>query len=312
MQLGESARRACSPPAEAQGGAARNSASIGVRVIRVGTLFDQMIFDKERLVVQAGKPVEFVFENTDIMPHNFVIVTPGNLEKIGQRGRGVRDPARRALRAQYVPTMPPRSCSLRASCCSRGRSQQLKLHRAEEAGDLPVRLHLPRPLAADVRRALRRRRPRSLSGRTRRRTWPRTRCRSKDDLLKFNRPRTEWKLDELAGAVEGDGSEGRPELRQRQADVHGGDVHRVPQVRRAGQRVRPGPRRSSTPKMFKNAVDVPEHILDPSKKIDDKYAMYRIVLDQSSKVITGDDRGGEGRRGEGDREPAGAAPSRSS
>ena len=37
-----------------------------MRVIRVGTLPDQMLFDKDRLVVQAGKPVEFVFENTDI------------------------------------------------------------------------------------------------------------------------------------------------------------------------------------------------------------------------------------------------------
>ncbi|MCI0702092.1 MAG: HEAT repeat domain-containing protein, partial [Planctomycetia bacterium] len=66
MQLGEGLAGLL-PPDEAK--AARKELSeIGVRVIRVGTLFDQMSFDKERLVVQAGKPVEFVFENTDIMP----------------------------------------------------------------------------------------------------------------------------------------------------------------------------------------------------------------------------------------------------
>src|SRR5207248_8149607 len=56
---------------------------LGVRVLRLGTVPDQMLYDKERLVVQAGKPVEFVFENTDLMPHNFVIIQPGSLEEIG-------------------------------------------------------------------------------------------------------------------------------------------------------------------------------------------------------------------------------------
>src|SRR5262249_43010945 len=42
---------------------------LGVRVLRLGTIPDQMLFDKERLVVKAGKPVEIVFENNDLMPH---------------------------------------------------------------------------------------------------------------------------------------------------------------------------------------------------------------------------------------------------
>jgi len=39
------------------------------------------------------------------------------------------------------------------------------------------------------------------------------------------------------------------------------------------------------PKVFKSALDVTEHILDPAKRIEDKYAMYRLVLD-SDKTIT--------------------------
>ena len=53
------------------------------RVIHLATVPDQMLYDKERLVVQAGKLVEFVFENNDLMPHNFVITQPGALEEIG-------------------------------------------------------------------------------------------------------------------------------------------------------------------------------------------------------------------------------------
>ena len=56
---------------------------LGVRVIRLGTVVDQMLFDKDRLVVKAGRPVEIVFENPDLMPHNFVVTQPGALEEIG-------------------------------------------------------------------------------------------------------------------------------------------------------------------------------------------------------------------------------------
>src|SRR5262249_26390433 len=56
---------------------------LGVRVIRIGTVPDQMLFDKERIAVRAGREVEIFFENTDLMPHNFVLVQPGSLEEVG-------------------------------------------------------------------------------------------------------------------------------------------------------------------------------------------------------------------------------------
>ena len=48
-------------------------------VIAIGTVPTRMIFDKELIVVEAGKPVEFRFSNTDHMPHNFAITQPGAL-----------------------------------------------------------------------------------------------------------------------------------------------------------------------------------------------------------------------------------------
>ncbi len=56
---------------------------LGVRVVKIGTLFERMSYDKDVVAVQAGKPVEFVLENNDLMPHNFVIAVPGSLEEIG-------------------------------------------------------------------------------------------------------------------------------------------------------------------------------------------------------------------------------------
>jgi len=89
-------------PAEQARAVDERLANLDVRVIAVGTVFERMIFDKERLVVQAGKPVEFRFTNTDSMPHNFVIVRPGALEEIGQAAEATARDAD-ARDRQYVP-----------------------------------------------------------------------------------------------------------------------------------------------------------------------------------------------------------------
>ncbi len=57
---------------------------LGVRVMVLKTLVEQMFFDKTRLVVEAGKPVQIIYENPDAMPHNLVITAPGAREEVGQ------------------------------------------------------------------------------------------------------------------------------------------------------------------------------------------------------------------------------------
>jgi putative heme-binding domain-containing protein len=106
----------------------------------------------------------------------------------------------------------------------------------------------------------------------------------KDDLLKFNRPRTEWKLEELSDAVK------EMQARGGRSFANGKQMFTVATCvachKFGGQGNEFGPDLTKLdPKVFKSAVDVVEHILEPAKKIDDKYAMYRIVLD-SEKVIT--------------------------
>ncbi|HEV8541808.1 MAG TPA: HEAT repeat domain-containing protein, partial [Verrucomicrobiae bacterium] len=49
----------------------------------VRTVREQMRFDTTRLVVEAGKQIQIMIENTDFMPHNFVIIKPGQREKVG-------------------------------------------------------------------------------------------------------------------------------------------------------------------------------------------------------------------------------------
>lgn len=76
--------------------------NLDVRVIAIGTVPHRMIYDKEMLVVEAGKPVEFRFSNTDSMPHNFAVTLPGALSEVGELGEATgRD--RDAMARHYIP-----------------------------------------------------------------------------------------------------------------------------------------------------------------------------------------------------------------
>ena len=61
----------------------RQLAELAVNVIVVRPIPHRMQYDRTHIYVQAGKPVEIVFENTDIMPHNLVITIPGAREEVG-------------------------------------------------------------------------------------------------------------------------------------------------------------------------------------------------------------------------------------
>ncbi|MBM3876172.1 MAG: c-type cytochrome [Verrucomicrobia bacterium] len=78
---------------------------LGVNVLRLRTLHEQMFFDKVLLLAEAGKPIELVFENTDAMPHNFVLTLPGALDEIGAAAERMQ-PVPDAQGRLYVPVSP--------------------------------------------------------------------------------------------------------------------------------------------------------------------------------------------------------------
>ena len=58
--------------------------NLGVSIIVIRPIRDQMLFDRKQFSVEAGKSVEIVFDNVDIMPHNLVITAPGAMIEVGQ------------------------------------------------------------------------------------------------------------------------------------------------------------------------------------------------------------------------------------
>jgi glucose/arabinose dehydrogenase/azurin len=70
-------------PADAAANVRKELNKLRVALFVVRSVREQMRYDTPRLVVEAGKQFEIIFENGDFMPHNLVVVRPNAREKIG-------------------------------------------------------------------------------------------------------------------------------------------------------------------------------------------------------------------------------------
>jgi putative heme-binding domain-containing protein len=275
LQLGDAL--ASLLPADQARKVRRELGRLGVRVIRLGTIPDQMLFDKDRLVVEAGKPVQVVFDNNDLMPHNFVVTRPGSLEEIGLLGESsATQPG--ALERNFVPPSPKILVASRLLQPREG--QRLDFTAPSEPAVYPYvctypghwrrmfgALYVVESLddyLADPESYLARH-PLPIA----------------DELLKSNRPRKEWKLDDLASAVE--------HLEAGRSFANGKQMFQVAtcvschRLNDVGQEFGPDLAKLD-PKTTR--LDVLRSVLEPSHKIDDKYRSYLFELD-SGKVVTG-------------------------
>ena len=103
VQLGE--KLAAALPDESKRLVRRDLRALGVRVITIDTVPEQLMYDLKWFVVEAGKPVQVVLSNSDTMPHNIVVGQPGSVQEIGAAGAAVAptsDPNAKA----YVPESP--------------------------------------------------------------------------------------------------------------------------------------------------------------------------------------------------------------
>ncbi len=77
----------------------------GVQTIAIGTIPEQMLFDVKWFVVEAGKPVRVILNNSDAMPHNLIIGQPGSVNTIGTAAATLQPPTDPNAKA-YVPNIP--------------------------------------------------------------------------------------------------------------------------------------------------------------------------------------------------------------
>lgn len=273
MEFGESL--VAMLPADQVAAARKQLRELGVRVIRLGTLLERMSYDQEVLVVEAGKPIEFVFENTDMMPHNLVITQPGAMEEIGMSAEATaQDPG--AAARQYVPASD--KVLLSSRLLQPAQVQQLSFKVPSKPGVYPYVCTYPGhwrrmfgamyvvedldKYIADPEGYL------AASGLT-----------PQDALLKDRRPRTEWKMEDLAASIEHIG-QGRSYGNAMQVFKVANCMacHKLGDVG-----VAIGPELTKLdPKM--TSMEILTSLLDPSNKIEEKYQTYQILTDDGQTL----------------------------
>ena len=105
---------------------------LGVSVLVVKSVREQMRFDTTQLVVEAGKPFEVIFENVDIMPHNLVIITPGSRQEVGMAAMAMPATPDKSGRL-YVPES--KNVLAATKMLEPGQKERLRVQAPAEPGD---------------------------------------------------------------------------------------------------------------------------------------------------------------------------------
>ena len=249
-----------------------------VRVVRLHTVEEEMRFDKNFFAVEAGRPVQVVLENEDLMPHNLVITRTGRLKDVSLAGAALGTTP--GLDGKlYVPDSPDVLFS--TSMVNAGQRELLTFTAPTEPGEYPYVCTFPRHwmrmygvmvVVPDLD------------------AWQRNPTTPADPLGNTRTLVQTWKLTDFDKAELADMPKGNPVLGAKlfkEATCLG--CHRM---KREGGAV--GPELTDVLKRWKgDRSGILREILEPSYKIDPRYAV-RIVVDIDGKttsgIVTAEDR----------------------
>ncbi len=114
--------------------AGKPATELGEVVLHLKALPGKMAFDLELLTVPAGKTVSLLFDNSDQMPHNIVVVTPGSLEKVGTAADAMAS-LPDGYERQFIPDMP--EVLFATPLVNAGEHYQLDFVAPDTPGDYP-------------------------------------------------------------------------------------------------------------------------------------------------------------------------------
>ncbi|MEO2021974.1 MAG: c-type cytochrome [Pirellulaceae bacterium] len=244
---------------------------ITVRVVTIHTVEEEMRYDVPYFAVEAGRPVQVVLRNEDLMPHNLVITVPGALQKVAQEG-ALLGPNPGFEKKPYVPGLPE---VLFATGMVQSRQQErLTFTAPSEAGEYPFVCTFPRHWMRmyGVMVVVK-----DLDAWTKKPTVPK-------DPLGNNRAFVQsWKAEDFQGKL-ASGLRGRS-LQIGEKIFKAATCAQCHKVRGVGGSV--GPELTDILKRWKgDQYGILREVLDPSHRIDPKYAVQMIATDDG-KVFTG-------------------------
>lgn len=241
-----------------------------VQEFDVTTLPEKMLYDVTVLVVEAGRPVRISFRNDDIMPHNLVIGSePSARVELGLMADEMQsDPD--SLAKGYIPESP---LVMHASKLIQPDVTDIIEFSAPAPGIYPYVCTFPGhwskmygaiQVVADTAEA----------------KIAKSEAKSADELLGIRK--VEWDFETLAkniASVDSGRSFATGQRQFKQASCY--SCHKM-----RGEGGVVGPELTAINEKHKKPIDVLQHIIEPSKEIDDKYAMMT-VIDIDGKTYRG-------------------------
>lgn len=109
--------------------------TISVDVFVVHTVHEQLRFDTTRIEVTAGKQFEVIFENDDVMPHNFVIVPPGKHMDIGTAAMTMTPDKLDKQGRAFIPTAFEKEILAATRLLEPGQRETIKLKAPSQPGE---------------------------------------------------------------------------------------------------------------------------------------------------------------------------------
>lgn len=245
---------------------------VTVRVVRLHTVEEEMRYDKTYFAVEAGRPVQVVLENEDLMPHNLVITKNGKLKEVALAG-AVLGTTPGLDGKMYVPESP--DVLFATTMVNAGKRELLTFTAPTEPGEYPYVCTFPRHwmrmygvmvVVSDLD------------------AWQRNPTKPKDPLGNTRSLVQNWKMADFDKAGLADSLRGRsPQIGEKlfkEATCLG--CHKM-----KGQGGAVGPELTDVLKRWKgDRYGVLREILEPSYKIDPKYAV-KIVIDIDGKTTSG-------------------------
>ncbi len=115
--------------------------AVTVRVVQIHTVEEEMRYDTPYFAVEAGRPVQVVLKNEDLMPHNFVITKTGALQEVAEAGT-VLGPVPGFEGKPYVPKSD--NVLFATGMVQAGRLERLTFTAPKEPGEYPYVCTFPR------------------------------------------------------------------------------------------------------------------------------------------------------------------------
>jgi len=258
-------------PSEIAASAQKRLRDVTVQVVKLRTVEEEMRYDLPYFAVEAGRPVQIVLDNEDLMPHNLVITMPGTLKEVAEAGLVV-GPEGGWKKMAYVPKSD--NVLFATPAVPSFSKERLTITAPKKPGEYPyvctfpqhwLRMYGVMVVVDDLD------------------AWRKNPVKPKDPIGNNRSLIQNWKVEDLQGQL-AEGLRGRnSEIGKRLfAEASCASCHKV-----KGEGGIIGPELTDVYTKWKgDRTAVLRGIIEPSHTIEDKYAMH-LILTESGQTLSG-------------------------